>query len=378
MVNFLERLSINCSADDPASWITAQKICTLLQEGTPAYTFSFSENDVSSSLVVPELIKEFNLELILSSKEFFSDEEGYKTCDLYRSEDVLCSVDYTSKRYYDAEDFKGAFEVKAITHDKSVHTKIDKLFEKIQASVDNEDLTQCWALVQERYGLNLSPLDLRNTKFIPENYVEKVVAQREKILTALSSPKPSGRVTIISGPPGTGKTHFIQALLPEKGNLKTKFVYLPAHLAGNLDTPDLLKFLLDQRNTKLIFIIEDCDSLVAPRAMDNVNTLSTFLNLTDGILGSTLDLHFIVSTNEKKAKFDPAITRPGRLLEIVEVEMLPAEQANSVVKRIQTEQKISTESGNVVFNKPVSLAEVYARTLGATVFESKERPIGLR
>ena len=51
-----------------------------------------------------------------------------------------------------------------------------------------------------------------------------------------------------------------------------------------------------------------------PRARDNHDQLSNFLNIADGLPGEFLKLHLICTINCKIDKLDPAVTRTGRLL----------------------------------------------------------------
>ena len=213
----------------------------------------------------------------------------------------------------------------------------------------------CYALtVEDSYGL--TALTQKKVEFIPENYSEEIVRKRQSILRNIESKEPRGRISILAGPPGTGKTKLIQSLIPDMGK-KVRIVYLPTYLVSQIDSPKLLGFLLGQAAYKFVFLVEDCDSLLVPRGMDSVNVLSSFLNLTDGILGNCLDIHFIVSTNAKTTEYDPAITRPGRLTELVDFELLDAAHANQVYRRISKREED-------IFKKPASLADVYAKALG--------------
>ena len=61
--------------------------------------------------------------------------------------------------------------------------------------------------------------------------------------------------------------------------------------------------------------------------------ISAILNTSDGILGSTLDLRIVATTNAKKVDFDSAILRPGRLCTHIEVDKISTEQAHKIFLR---------------------------------------------
>ena len=366
---------INLDESYPSRWLISTKVHELLEKGEPAYVISLQEVDTSVSKVIERIKEKLQLKLILSTKSFESEKDDYTLDEIYQGDNILFEFRFSSPCEYDAKDYKGTITILGVTQNPQMENTIQDIFVELRTKTEEKEISRCWALTQGRNSLYLEPLDLSNVEYVSGNYTDQIAIQRDHILQSFKAKRPKGRVSILTGPPGTGKTHFIEALLPDKLEKETKFVYLPAHLAAHLDTPDLLKFMLNMRGTKLIFIIEDCDSLVTPRAMDNVNTLSTFLNLTDGILGSSFDLHFIISTNEKRASFDPAITRPGRLLEVVEIGLLKPDHANEIYKRILTENGVVSTS--TPFEKNATLADVYAKAHGASIYKASDKPFGL-
>ncbi|RMF31173.1 MAG: AAA family ATPase, partial [Candidatus Nitrosothermus koennekii] len=140
------------------------------------------------------------------------------------------------------------------------------------------------------------------------------------------------------------------------------FVNLPVSLLPDINGPTLLEPLFDFKNYQadsnseskpIVLILEDADSVLSPRMMDNINQVHTLLNLGDGLVGQALNLRVIATTNQKQREFDPALVRPGRLCTLQEFPLLTPEQAERCFKNLAPEREIPN------FSKPVSLAQIY-------------------
>ena len=128
---------------------------------------------------------------------------------------------------------------------------------------------------------------------------------------------------VLFGPPGTGKTSLIHALASDFG-FNIKYIKSLHGLAGAFKS-----------GTKDdLFVIEDIDALSGTLSRDGAkigaihdetglrgSPLHEILNSMDGML--TPDgLKFIVTTNHLD-RLDPAIVRPGRIDEVIEIGPLP-------------------------------------------------------
>jgi len=105
-----------------------------------------------------------------------------------------------------------------------------------------------------------------------------------------------------------------------------------------LSGPEFTLCLIHQREADkpLTLILEDADDCLIAREKNTAAkaSLSALLNLSDGIMGATLDLRVIATTNQELGDIDRAILRPGRLLERVHVGLLTAPQASEVFARL--------------------------------------------
>lgn len=224
-----------------------------------------------------------------------------------------------------------------------------------EAKRDPTQYQHIWMLID--HGNN--SLDFHNKKvplseFKPENYSELNRQWIPRLRDALFKPTTTGRLTVLQGAPGTGKTRYLRALMQELGDGVCP-VILPVSLASDLSNPRMLGVLTGNRDferKKILLIIEDGDGLIEKRERAS-SVISDFLNVVDGLIGEVVDLHIVVTTNLQKKDFDPAITRPGRLHSILYFEALEYSQAAIVYKRETGEDlKKSQET--------YTLAEIYA------------------
>lgn len=195
---------------------------------------------------------------------------------------------------------------------------------------------------------------------IPENYSEEVLRGVQRVKADLDRSTPTGRIAIFDGPPGTGKTHLVKALLTECTN--SVFIMLAPDLMSEIVGPNallpLINFANGHEGKNLVFLVEDADECIAPRDSGNRSLVSSVLNLGDGIVGQILDIRLVMTTNAKRPDIDPAIARPGRLSALIKVDKLSAEQCNEIYARL-----MGVEGGDI-FDRPATLAEVYSKASG--------------
>jgi len=114
---------------------------------------------------------------------------------------------------------------------------------------------------------------------------------------------------------------------------------VPSTMVATMGDPEFMSFMVNFKEREslegpLIMLLEDADKCLVRREKTDMASISTMLNMSDGILGELLDLRIIATTNAMETEFDPAITRAGRLSAHVKVGTLSIEQANSVLKRL--------------------------------------------
>ncbi|KAJ6597096.1 mitochondrial chaperone BCS1 [Mycena vulgaris] len=123
---------------------------------------------------------------------------------------------------------------------------------------------------------------------------------------------PYRRGYLLHGPPGSGKTSFIQALA---GSLSYDICLLNLSERGLAD--DKLNHLLSNAPERSFVLIEDVDAAFNKRVQTSADgyqssvTFSGFLNALDGVASGEERIVFMTTNHVEQ--LDPALIRPGRV-----------------------------------------------------------------
>jgi energy-coupling factor transporter ATP-binding protein EcfA2 len=139
-------------------------------------------------------------------------------------------------------------------------------------------------------------------------------------------------VLILLGPPGTGKTRLVRAILGAMSRHKgdsalVMYTADKSALEGDEIFVDFITGLHDA------FIIEDADHLLQPRTDGNKN-LHRFLMIADGVVRAQ-NRKIIFTTNLPNiGSIDEALLRPGRCFATIQMRQLARTEADAVLVRL--------------------------------------------
>jgi hypothetical protein len=258
----------------------------------------------------------------------------------------------------------------------------DATRDALKGLIDVEaELHTVYALLANDKGLSIKPIGKTDVSFRTSNYHPRVLADVERIKTELAKKAPNGRLVLIDGPPGTGKSHLVRELINAVDN--SLMVIVPPDMVSEIGKPQFLSLLVDHKNERPVTLVfEDADAAVVRRMSDNISSISALLNLTDGVLGELLNLRIVATTNAEKLDIEPALMRPGRLLARIHVDRFSDQEAYGVLRGICGDEeaygRVRDSYGRPFLpGMSYALADIYAVYHGTTAtLPRPKRPAG--
>ena len=242
-------------------------------------------------------------------------------------------------------------------------------FSSYIAESDDENIVpiDIWSWNGDRSNCHTRLIECPSWSEIEDNYPAKT---RKDVLEILSMKEPDkiGRIMLWHGTQGTGKSYGVRALVQawqrkyrptiimDPSVFFTNASYLSKVVMSGAEPFDGEGEEKAETLVGQLIIVEDMpDLLLSESRAQHSDNMARLLNLSDGILGQGFRSIYLFTTNETLGEIDPAFTRPGRCLGVVEFPELNPSEAECWVKR-------KTDGRMTVEKKTYTLAELYQMT----------------
>lgn len=260
-------------------------------------------------------------------------------------EDLTVILFYLKSFYmFDKDRESGLFSVKVFFHPNFNNAPLSFLKDFIKLAEKKSRISilvsDCGEIVaksvelEDNHEMNLSI-----------NYGERFLDIHEKLIDKLNNYNKGG-LYMFHGDPGTGKSTYIRHLTSV---IDREFIFIPPNSVEMLTSPTLLTTLLQHKNS--ILVIEDAEKAIQSRdENDNASLVSSILNMSDGLLGSLLQISLIVTYNCERNLIDKALLRKGRLILDHGFKNLSIKDGQNLINMLGYDYQVEKE---------MSLAELY-------------------
>jgi len=365
-------------------WVTSWAYRNLVRraaEGKCTNPLRFSFNSIPLTEDVREevlkCIESFGVSLSCLDEGIFAWDDDYEQTYVWQDGALFLASTEDLRRF-------------GLTLVSTNHELVEKVREITASMVTRQERSnrgRVHVLVEKTGGIGISALGFAATDLILDNYDSGIHQQILSMTESLKEDFPDGRLSILEGVPGCGKTFLVRSLVGAIPN--ATFVFVPPALIPRLGDPSMVSALISLKEDNgqigpTVLICEDADSVLTKRKADNMAAISSILNLTSGILGDLIDVRIVATTNSQRAEIDDALLRSGRLSHYIHVPPLDVSYAADLLNKMvpgaevpedwsetkaHKEKRIQMGFGSVPAEKRVKgviLADVYryARSQG--------------
>ena len=230
-----------------------------------------------------------------------------------------------------------------------IRTYIKNVYEKLPVTTEElyDDDAPFVGLVTFSNGrYELDDAEIRTVHIdVEKSYNDDFKPIYDDIVKFLDKNNRKSGIILLNGEPGTGKTFFIRHLV---NTVEGNYVIVPSVLARHLDSPEMITFLTNNRDS--IFILEDCEDVVKSRDNAIFSGISSILNMSDGLMSDIFNGKFICTFNCDIGKIDDALLRKGRCAAIYTFDKLKKDKAQVLMNELGKDVEVT---------KDMSHAEIY-------------------
>lgn len=144
----------------------------------------------------------------------------------------------------------------------------------------------------DKSGNTVEYASFRSQEFSKDVFEDKKDVMETAVSIILGKSEQKGRIIILNGQSGTGKSTFLKQLLSEVTERDEKIVlyYLSYDQLSNINDEKFQETLRQKNGKRKVLIIEDCQKDISQNCF--------ILNSTDGLLSETYDLTYVFTTTK--------------------------------------------------------------------------------
>ncbi len=266
------------------------------------------------------------------------DDKGWHVTErVYQHDDgMLLKIEFMGERFCRLEAY--------FRHQTTAETVLDGLYDHVYKHEENK--TNIYLIQSGIGGLHTEQVDIAAPNIdLDLHYNDDFLAVHERLIPLLTQPRSKGLI-LLHGEPGTGKTTYIKYL---STLVKKDMLILPPYMSNYLTSPEIIPFLLDNKDS--VLIIEDAERILQSReAGGDTNSVSNILNLTDGLLADCMHIQVIATFNASKSLLDKALLRRGRLMVDYAFGKLAIPKANQLLTHLGLDYRTQI---------PMTLADIF-------------------
>lgn len=273
-----------------------------------------------------------------------------------------------------------AMTAKQLAVQPTVKAIVEILRDNSEELTDDRIETCFWYQGKSRINRRVRNLTCPTWDKVKKNYPGNY--EKLNTLMKMKNPFEQGQIILWHGVPGTGKTFALRALFQEWDRIHVDVVVDPERFFNDAEYLHEVIFSIDTdededdpgewelktiakrtkeikpRNKGILLVLEDAaDYILASSRGPKSAPIGRLLNLTDGLIGQGIKLMVLITTNEKLGTIDPAVSRPGRCLQVLEFPKFTQEQS----RKWLTDQKAFEKVGD---GSAGTLADLYAKKHG--------------